>query len=76
MLGRVRRVMGVPSSAHIIEYDGMFTFPVPLSQLWATMVQVDRFSSWWSWLHEFSVEGTGLERGTVHVFERSAPALD
>jgi hypothetical protein len=65
MLGRVRRVTGVPSSAHIIEYDGTFTFSVPLSQLWATMVQVDRFPSWWSWLHEFSVEGTGLERGTV-----------
>jgi hypothetical protein len=50
---------------HVIEYDGTFTFPVPLAQLWATMVQVDRFSSWWSWLHEFSVEGRGLERGTV-----------
>ena len=65
MLLRVRRVTGVPSSAYVIEYDGTFTFPVPVAQLWATMVQVDRFSSWWSWLHEFSVEGEGLERGTV-----------
>jgi hypothetical protein len=62
---RVRRVAAVPSSAHVIEYDGTFTFPAPVAELWATMVQVDRFSSWWSWLREFSVEGKGLERGTV-----------
>ena len=65
MLRRVRSVRGVPSSAHVIEYDGTFTFPVSVPQLWATMVQVDRFSSWWGWLHEFSVEGEGLEPGTV-----------
>jgi hypothetical protein len=38
---------------------------VPVAQLWATIVQVDRFPSWWSWLHEFSVEGNGLQHGTV-----------
>ena len=65
MLRRVRRVTGVPSSAYVIEYDGTFTFPVPVAQLWARLVQVDRFSSWWSWLREFSVEGNGLEHGTV-----------
>jgi hypothetical protein len=65
MLGRVRSVRGVPRSAHVIEYDETFTFPVSVPQLWATMVQVDRFPSWWSWLHEFSVEGEGLEPGTV-----------
>jgi hypothetical protein len=52
-------------SVYEIEYDRTFTFPVPVTQLWATMVQVDRFPSWWSWLHEFSVEGNGLEHGTV-----------
>jgi hypothetical protein len=65
MLRRVRRVTGVPSSAYVIEYDGTFTFPVPVAQLWARLVQVDRFSSWWSWLREFSVDGNGLEHGTV-----------
>ena len=55
----------MPRSAHVIQYDGTFTFPVGVAQLWATMVQVDCFSSWWSWLHEFSVEGEGLEHGTV-----------
>jgi hypothetical protein len=65
MLRRVRSVRGVPSSAHVIEYDETFTFPVSVPQLWATMVQVDCFSSWWGWLHEFSVEGDGLEPGSV-----------
>jgi hypothetical protein len=55
----------VPSSAYVIEYDSTYTFPVPVADLWATMVQVDCFPSWWSWLQEFSVEGRALERGTV-----------
>jgi len=58
-------VVLVASSTSVIEYDGMFTFPVPVAQLWATIVQFDRFSSWWSWLDEFSVVGEGLEHGTV-----------
>jgi hypothetical protein len=65
MLRRVRRVTEVPSSAYVIEYDGAFTFPVPVTTVWARLVQVDRFSSWWSWLREFSVEGSGFEHGTV-----------
>ncbi len=52
-------------SAYVIEYDAVFTFPVPVSQVWVTILQFDRFSSWWSWLREFSVEGDGLQRGTV-----------
>ncbi len=55
----------VRNSALVIEYDGRFTFPVSLAQTWATVTQVDRFSSWWAWLSEFSVEGEGLQRGTV-----------
>lgn len=65
MVRRVPRVRGVPSSPYVIDYDGRFTFPVPVAELWATMVQVDRFSSWWSWLREFSVEGKGIAQGTV-----------
>jgi hypothetical protein len=61
----LRMVTGVSSSAYVIEYDRTFTFPVPVAQLWATLVQVDRFSSWWSWLHDFSLEGHGLEPGAV-----------
>ena len=29
------------------------------------MSQFDSFCSWWSWLREFSVDGAGLESGTV-----------
>jgi len=29
------------------------------------MVQLDRYPSWWAWLREFSVDGTGLTRGSV-----------
>jgi hypothetical protein len=63
--GCVRRVKGVLDSPYVIEYEGAFTFPVPVAHLWSTMVQFDRFPSWWSWLHEFSVKGSGLEHGTV-----------
>jgi hypothetical protein len=52
-------------SAYVIEYDGAFTFPVSLTELWETMGRFDRFSSWWGWLHDFSVEGRSLEHGTV-----------
>jgi hypothetical protein len=61
----VRRVKGVPGSPYVIDYEGTFTFPVPVAQLWLTMAKFDRFSSWWSWLHEFRVRGSGLEHGTV-----------
>ena len=49
----------------VVDYDGAFTFPVPVSQLWTQLVQVDRYPSWWSWLREFWVEGSGLESGAV-----------
>jgi hypothetical protein len=58
-------VTGVPGSVYVIEYDGTFTFPVPVAELWAMMAQFDSFPSWWSWLREFSVEGDGLQHGTV-----------
>jgi hypothetical protein len=55
----------VTGSAYVIDYDGTFAFPVSVSKLWEAVARVDRFTSWWSWLHEFSVEGAGLKRGTV-----------
>jgi hypothetical protein len=55
----------VPRSACVIEYDATFFFPVSVAQLWATMARVDCYSSWWSWLDEFSADGAGLEHGTV-----------
>jgi hypothetical protein len=58
-------VTGVPSPVNVIEYDGRFTFPVPVAELWSSMAEFDCFSAWWSWLREFSVEGQGLQHGTV-----------
>jgi hypothetical protein len=55
----------VPRSACVIDYDATFVFPVSVAQLWATMARVDCYSSWWSWLDEFSAEGAGLAQGTV-----------
>ena len=60
-----KSVRAVPRSACVIEYDATFVFPVSVAQLWATMARVDCYSSWWSWLDEFSAEGAGLEHGTV-----------
>jgi hypothetical protein len=50
---------------YLIEYDAAFAFPVSIAALWAAMGRFDRYSSWWGWLHEFSVEGRGLEHGAV-----------
>jgi hypothetical protein len=49
----------------VIEYDATFVFAAPVSRVWSTIVQFDSFTSWWGWLREFSVEGEGLQRGTV-----------
>jgi hypothetical protein len=52
-------------SPNVIEYDATFAFPVPADRLWLTIARLECFSSWWGWLHEFSVDGSGLEAGTV-----------
>ena len=56
--------MTVARSDYVIEYDRTFTFSVPVEQLWATMTRLECYPSWWSWLREFSFEGTGLESGS------------
>jgi hypothetical protein len=48
----------------VIDFDRTFTFPVPVEQLWVTMTRLECYPSWWSWLHEFSVDGVGLETGS------------
>jgi hypothetical protein len=58
-------VADVTGAPYVIEYDGTFTFAAPVADVWATIARVDRFSSWWGWLHEFSVDGTGLQHGTM-----------
>ena len=49
----------------MIEYDGTFSFAVSIERLWLTLARLDQFSSWWGWLHDYTVDGKGLESGTV-----------
>jgi hypothetical protein len=55
----------VALSPNVIEYDGTFAFPVSIERLWLAVARLDQFSSWWGWLHDYTVEGTALEAGTV-----------
>lgn len=55
----------VANSPFVIDYQGAFTFPTPPEDLWVAIEQVDRFQSWWSWLSQFSLEGDGLQAGSV-----------
>jgi hypothetical protein len=50
---------------NVIEYDGRFSFPVSVERMWGTIARLDCFSSWWGWLHDYTVDGSGLEAGTV-----------
>lgn len=61
----MRSVNGVPRASNVIEYDRTFVFAAPAARLWATMGRFERYPAWWSWLREFTFEGTGLEVGTV-----------
>jgi hypothetical protein len=49
----------------VIDYHGAFAFPVPPLELWDALEQVDHFEEWWSWLSELTLEGRGLEAGSV-----------
>jgi hypothetical protein len=60
-----RRVVRVLGHAPVIEYEGVFAFPVGVDRVWETIGRSALFPSWWGWLREFSVEGHDLARGTV-----------
>ena len=49
----------------MIDYEGTFTFPATVEEVWATIGRFDRYPGWWSWLHDFDVDGNGLAYGTV-----------
>jgi carbon monoxide dehydrogenase subunit G len=48
-----------------MDYTGRFSFPVPPEHVWAAIERLDRFESWWSWLGQLQVDGTGLQEGSV-----------
>jgi carbon monoxide dehydrogenase subunit G len=55
----------VVASPYVIDYAGRFGFPVPPSEVWAAIAQLDQFERWWSWLGELEVDGPGLQTGSV-----------
>lgn len=48
-----------------IDYRGTFDFDVAPCDLWDALERVDRFESWWPWLHDFTLDGAGLAKGSV-----------
>jgi hypothetical protein len=38
-------------------FDRTWHFGVTPAELWDTLAQTDRYSSWWPWLREFDVDG-------------------
>jgi hypothetical protein len=53
------------SHSAVIDYEGTFTFPAPVEQVWTTIGRFHRYPSWWSWLHDFDVDGNALAPGTI-----------
>lgn len=49
----------------MLEYEDTFSFPVSVQCLWATISRLEAFPSLWTWLHDFSFDGDGLNAGTV-----------
>ncbi len=55
----------VTGSPYVISSQRTFMFPARPEHVWAAISQLDCFTTWWSWLREFQVDGPGLEPGTV-----------
>ena len=47
-------------SPYVIEYAGRFSFPVPRQEVWSAVERFERFETWWGWLGELRVDGSGL----------------
>jgi hypothetical protein len=62
---RAPNLDAMATSQCVIDYRGIFGFPVPPEELWDAMQRVDHYEGWWSWLSDFSVEGGGLRTGSV-----------
>jgi len=54
----------VRESPYVIEYHGVFRFPVPPDAMWAELERMDLFGGWWRWLRDFH-HGQGLRPGSV-----------
>jgi hypothetical protein len=49
----------------VIDYRGTFDFDLPPEGMWDALEHSERFEGWWGWLHEFRLEGGGLQAGSV-----------
>jgi carbon monoxide dehydrogenase subunit G len=49
----------------VIDYRGTFDFDLPPEAMWNALEHSERFEGWWSWLHEFDLDGDGLQAGSV-----------
>jgi hypothetical protein len=54
-----------PDPNHMLHLDGRYLFAADPQRLWDTMCRVEEFPTWWRWLRDFEVTGTGLETGGV-----------
>jgi carbon monoxide dehydrogenase subunit G len=46
-------------------YQGRHEFPVPVSEMWEIIQEVDQFEGWWPWLEDFTLVGSPLRAGSV-----------
>lgn len=44
-------------------FDHSWVVPAPVDELWDLLGRTDRYTDWWSWLHEF--DAAGLIPGTT-----------
>jgi hypothetical protein len=51
--------------ACVLSYRNTFRFDLAPDRLWHEIESVDQFESWWPWLTEFRIEGSGLSTGSV-----------
>jgi Polyketide cyclase / dehydrase and lipid transport len=56
-------------------FDRAWTFAVTPEELWSTLEQTDRYTTWWPWLRALDLDGTGpaLQTGTVARLLIQAP---
>jgi uncharacterized protein YndB with AHSA1/START domain len=52
-------------SKPVIEYRDAFHLDAPPGAVWVAIERFDQYEKWWHWLSELSVEGDGLQAGSV-----------
>ena len=49
----------------VIDFRGVYSFPIAPEALWSTLERADSFERWWGWLSDFRLDGGGLRPGAV-----------